>query len=239
MTAEVIASPLWPWVVLLLLGAVHGVNPGMGWLFAVALGLQRGERRAVWGALLPLAAGHALSVAAAVGLAVALGVVVPAAQVRWLVVVALAALGARQLWRHAHPRFGGMRIGARDLAVWSFLVATAHGAGLMAVPFAADAGAVRAPAEAWAAQPPNAMRAMHPMPEMHGIHAAHAAPAAPGLVALGATLAHTAAYLLVTGLLAVIVYERVGLRVLRRAWLNLDRLWAIALLLTAAAVALV
>jgi hypothetical protein len=207
------------------------VNPGMGWLFAVALGMQRGERRAVWGALLPLAAGHALSVAAAVGLAAAAGLVVPAAQVRWLVALALAALGARHLWRHGHPRWGGMRIGPRDLAVWSFLVATAHGAGLMAVPFAADAGAVRAPAEAWAAQVPNAAHAAH------ALHAAHASAASPGLVALGATLAHTAAYLLVTGLLAVVVYERVGLRVLRRAWVNIDRLWAVALLVTAAAVA--
>jgi hypothetical protein len=101
----------------------------------------------------------------------------------------------------------------------------------MAVPFAADAGAVRAPSEAWAAQLPDAAHAVH------AAHAGHAASAAPGLVALGATLVHTAAYLLVTGLLAVVVYERVGLRVLRRAWVNLDLLWAIALLITAAAVA--
>jgi len=68
---------------LLSLGALHGLNPAMGWLFAVALGVQHGERRAVWRAIGPLAIGHALAIAAAVAIAVSLGVVVPSAAVRW------------------------------------------------------------------------------------------------------------------------------------------------------------
>ena len=216
----------WPWVVLLLLGAAHGVNPGMGWLFAVALGLQEGERRAVWRALLPLAAGHALAVAAAVALATVAGMVLPLAHLRWAVAAALLAMGVFHWNRHRHPRWGGMRVGARDLVVWSFLMATAHGAGLMALPFALGAGAVQGPHAAHAS---------------HGASAAAladaVAPASAELVAVLATAVHAAGYLLVTGLLAVIVYERVGLRLLRRAWINLDRLWAAALVATAALVA--
>ena len=214
------AAGAWPWVALLLLGALHGLNPGMGWLFAVALGVQQGERRAVWRALLPLTLGHALAVAAAVAATLGLGLVVPAHLLRWLVAAALAALGLRQLRRHRHPRFGGMRVGARDLAAWSFLVATAHGAGLMAAPFALRA-------------------------QVHGGHARAAHPAAHlAAVAtvdgptLAATVVHTAGYVLVTALLAFVVYERAGLGVLRRAWVNLDLVWAATLVLTAGAVAL-
>lgn len=224
-------ATLWPWVVLLLLGAAHGVNPGMGWLFAVALGVQDGERRAVWRALLPLGLGHALAVAAAVAVAVMLGLVVPLAQLRWLVAASLLGAGVFHWRRHRHPRWGGMRVGARDLTVWSFLMAAAHGAGLMALPFAMDAGAVRDPAAA------HAGHAAH----LGASAAAGGAPAAAGfagpeLTALLATLVHSAGYLLVTGLIAVVVYERLGLRLLRRAWINVDRIWAAALIVTAVVV---
>ena len=126
---------------LLSLGALHGLNPGMGWLFAVALGVQRGERRAVWRALGPLALGHALAIAAAVALALGLGVVVPSAGVRWGAAGLLVGLGVWQMRGHRHVgvgrwRFGGMRANGREVAAWSFVVATAHGAGLMAAPFA-------------------------------------------------------------------------------------------------------
>ena len=118
---------------LLALGAVHGLNPGMGWLFAVALGLQERDRRALWRAFPPLALGHAAAIAIAIGVAATVGRVLPAEQLRWLVAAMLVALGAFKLVRHSHPR-GGMRVGARDLALWSLLVATAHGAGLMVLP---------------------------------------------------------------------------------------------------------
>src|SRR5215203_3442939 len=120
---------VWPWIALALLGAVHGLNPGMGWLFAVALGVQRGERRAVWRALLPLGVGHALAIALAIAVASTVGLVLPPHVLRWFVAAALLAMGVRQLRRHRHPRGGGMRVSMRDLVAWSFLVATAHGAG--------------------------------------------------------------------------------------------------------------
>ena len=194
----------WPWAALLLLGAAHGVNPGMGWLFAVALGLQQQDRRAVWRALLPLAAGHALAIAAAVGLAAAAGVVLPPRELRWVVAVALLAMGVFHLARHRHFRWGGMRVGARDLTIWSFLMASAHGAGLMALPVVLGAG--------------------------HAAHAAGHSAHATGLLASGV---HAAGYLLATGAIAVVVYERLGLRLLGRAWVNLDVLWAGALVVAA------
>lgn len=197
------------WAALAALGALHGINPGMGWLFAVARGMQQGERRAVWRALLPLATGHAGAIVLAVAVATVLGLVVPEAVLRWTVIGALAALGVRQLVRHRHPRVGGMRIGDGALAAWSFLVASAHGAGLMAVPFATS----------------------------HAAHGAHAGAVALSRGTLLATAIHSAGYLLMTGVLAVLVYDRAGTRLLRRAWINVDALWACSLLLTAVALA--
>lgn len=221
-------APAWPWLALLMLGALHGLNPGMGWLFALGLGIQHGERRAVWRALLPLAAGHGLAIAAALVAAATLGQVIPLPVLRWVAVLSLVGLGVRQLRRHWHPRVGGMRVGGWQLVSWSFLVASAHGAGLMAAPFALGAGRVRDP---------------------HAAHAEHAAHAAQVLAAvtpagavqasaLVATLVHTAGYLLVAAVLAVIVYERGALHLLRRAWVNLDLVWAVTLIVTAGAIAL-
>jgi hypothetical protein len=129
------ALATWPWAALAVLGAVHGLNPGMGWLFAVALGLQERDRRAVWGAMLPLAAGHALAIAPAIGTAEAVGLVTPTGGIRWIVAATLLILGVVRLRRHRHPRWVGMRVGARDLTLWSFLMASSHGARLMALPF--------------------------------------------------------------------------------------------------------
>src|SRR5262245_35587936 len=115
------------WQALVFLGAYHGINPGMGWLFAVALGLQQGRARGVWRALPPIAVGHALSVGSVlvtVGLA---QFVVPPATLTVLVAGLLISMGLYRLWRHRHPRFGGMQVGFRDLTVWSFLMASAHG----------------------------------------------------------------------------------------------------------------
>lgn len=210
---------LWPWAVLFLLGAVHGVNPGMGWLFAVALGLQEQRGRAVWRALLPLAAGHALAIAAVLFLAAAVGLVTAPAQLKWLVAAVLLGFGIYRLVRQSHPRYGGMRVGPRDLTVWSFLMATAHGAGLMALPFAlglASSGQVG-------------------RGQGHAGHMPVALAGLPGAesVALGATVVHTAGYLVVLGLVAAVVYHKLGLRFLRSAWFNLDLVWAGALIATA------
>jgi hypothetical protein len=241
-----VATSMGPWVALLVLGAVHGVNPGMGWLFAVALGLQEGSGRAVWRALPPLMLGHALAVAIAVALGVALGLVLAPATLRWIVAGCLLATGLFHLIRHRHPRFGGMRVGAKDLVIWSCLMASAHGAGLMALPFVPTGEAVAAgpTAEAVAVTadgrepaPPAAHR--HGGHEGHGAHGAHVAMAGvaggggAGWLALLATLVHAVGYLMVTGAIAAVVYYRLGLGLLRRAWINMDRLWAGALIATA------
>lgn len=200
------------WATLLVLGAFHGLNPGMGWLFAVARGMQEGRRTEVWRALLPLGIGHALAVGAAVLAAMALGDRLPPAVVRWTVAALLISLGARRLVRHRHPRLGGMRVGMAGLTAWSFLMATAHGAGLMVVPVLLGGDAVAAHAA--------------------GPHAAHAAAFGGPAEALAATAVHAAGYLLVSAAIATVVYERVGLRFLRRGWLNVDLVWALALIAT-------
>jgi hypothetical protein len=125
---------IFPWLALIGLGAFHGINPGMGWLFAVALGMQEKRRAAVYQALVPLAFGHALAVVAAVAVAVAIGAVMPLAILRWVLAAFLMLLGVSRLFRHRHPRWGGMKVGMGGLTVWSFLMASAHGAGLMVVP---------------------------------------------------------------------------------------------------------
>jgi hypothetical protein len=191
------------WPALLALGAGHGINPAMGWLFAVALGLQRGSRRAVWGALGPLAIGHAVAIAAAILLAGAAGLVLSSTALRWATAVLLVGLGAYRLVRARHITYGGMRANGRELAAWSFLMASADGAGLMVLPLVLG----------------------HTVASMeHG-----------GLLA---ALVHSAGYLLATGLIAAIVYERIGLGFLRRGWINLDLVWAVALVVTGCATVL-
>ena len=218
----------WPWAALALLGAVHGLNPGMGWLFAVALGLQERNRRAVWGALLPLAAGHALAIAAAIGVAAAVGVVLPTDGIQWVVAAMLLGLGVARLRRHRHPRWMGMRVSARDLTLWSFLMASAHGAGLMALPFVLAAG------HSGAGSHLGHGGLGHSGHAAGAVHAAAMSVLPPGaMVGLLATAAHTAGYFVVLMLMAALVYERLGLRLLRTAWINLDLVWAGALTCTA------
>lgn len=214
----------WTWLALAALGAGHGLNPGMGWLFAVALGMQEGGSRAVWRALSPLALGHALAVGAAVAVAVALGQFLPGEALEWIVGGLLITLGTLRLLRHRHPRYGGMRVGFRELTTWSFLMATAHGAGLMVVPLVVDNSAMS-----------------HGAGTSGGhAHAMHLAQMSMLSVsghwdtALWATAMHSAGYLVVTGLIAVVVYRKLGLRMLRTMWLNLDLIWGGALVLTGA-----
>ena len=210
-----------PWFALLLLGAWHGVNPGMGWLFAVALGLQQERGRAVWRALPPLALGHGLAIAAAVTLAAVVGLVIPLDYLEWVVAATLLGFGLYRLVRARHPRYGGMQVGARDLVIWSFLMGSAHGAGLMVLPFALEVQGSMAGMEAG-----------------HGMHAA-ALLSNQQLAALAVTVVHTLSYLLVTGLMAWVVYRKLGLRLLRTAWINLDFIWAMALIATALLVPLI
>src|SRR6188474_3286425 len=129
------------WLAMLALGAFHGLNPGMGWLFAVALGMQQGSARGVWRALPPIALGHATAVGVVVLVVWSARLAVPLDSLNVFVALLLITLGLYRLWRHRHPRFGGMQVGFRDLAVWSFLMASAHGAGLMVLPFLMPASA--------------------------------------------------------------------------------------------------
>jgi hypothetical protein len=202
-------SDLGPWLGLAGLGMFHGLNPAMGWLFAVALGLHRQSRRIVLLALLPIALGHAVAVALVTLAAVALGLVVDPRVVRG--VAGLLLIG----WAVYHAVSGsrhrvrvGMRTGLAGLALWSFLMATAHGAGLMLLP-------ILLPLHRAAASP--------------GHHAMAGGPLA---VSLAAVAVHTLAMLATTGAIAVVVYAWVGLAFLRRGWINLDLLWTLALVAT-------
>jgi hypothetical protein len=207
-----------PWTVLALLGAFHGLNPAMGWLFAVALGLQNGRRRAVLEALPPIALGHLVSVAIVVVVVMAARRVVP---LGWLGVVggvALIALGVFKLVRpFRHPRWVGMRVGFRDLTVWSFLMSAAHGAGLMLVPVL-----LRLPGTAHVHGGDGAGRVA-----LAEVGAGSSNVTSSAIVALGV---HTAAMFLVMAVLAVAVYEVLGLELLRRGWINFDFIWAVALI---------
>ena len=196
------------WGTLIALGAFHGINPGMGWLFAVALGMQERRRGAVLRALVPLGAGHALAVLGAVGVALAIGFVIPLGWLRWPIAGVLVSLGVLRFFRHRHPRWAGMRVSMGGLTVWSFLMATAHGAGLMVVPV---------------------FMAM----SMSGDHAHHMHGAGGGAgAAFFATGLHALGYLVVTAFVAVLVFEKLGVGILRRAWFNLDLIWSAALIAT-------
>ena len=202
---------LWPWLILVGLGAFHGINPGMGWLFAVALGLQEKSQRAVRRALLPIALGHAVSIGVVVLAVGLLQALLPEQVVRYLCAALLGVFGLWRLVRARHPRWVGMRVGFRDLMLWSFLMASAHGAGLMLVPLllqwpAPDASHARLMAALWP----------------------QAAATSPALV-LAAVSVHTLSLFLVTSAIALLVYEKLGVAFLRHAWFNLDVLWAAAL----------
>ena len=194
---------------MLLLGAYHAINPGMGWLFAVALGMQEERGSAVARALLPIAFGHALAIGAVVLTAVFLGMALPLMAVRYAVAALLVGLGIYCLVRHQHPRWVRMQVGFRDLTAWSFLMASAHGAGLMVLPVLLGSSTVEA---------------QNHMPG----HSYLPAAASPLAGILAATI-HSMAYLAVTGLLAWVVYYKLGLTLLRKTWFNFNLVWGAAL----------
>ena len=199
----------WPWLAVALLGAYHGVDPSMGWLFAVALGLQEHSRRKVVAALFPIAAGHLVSIALVVGL-IAGAMAGAWSWLRPLGAAALILFGLfRFIWPRAHPRWVAMRVNFGELALWSFLMASAHGAGLMLFPILLGMNA-----------PGHMHHRMAPLP--HGD---------PALLAIAVVLLHTGAMLVVMGSIAIVVYEKVGLAILRSAWINLDLIWAGALVM--------
>jgi hypothetical protein len=199
----------WPWLALILLGAWHGLNPGMGWLFSVALGLQQRSRKAVFMALPPIALGHALAIGLVVLLVYGIGAVIP---FRWLQMGGAAALllvAFWKLWRARHPTWVGMRVSFWDLILWSWLMASAHGAGLMVVPVLLGGKSVFCGTAPFGA---NLLLSFRP------------------LVAAAAMGVHTISHLVTSGLIAWIVYDFIGLAVLRRSWINLDLIWSLSLL---------
>jgi hypothetical protein len=202
-------SESWPWLALALLGAYHGLNPAMGWLFAVALGLQEQRRGAVLQALPPIALGHAGAISLAVLVVGVAQIAVPLDVLRYVCAGVLILFGLYKLARRRHPRWVGMRVGFRDLTAWSFLMATAHGAGLMLIPV---------------------LLGLSSAGQMQGAHAggAHAGPtgSATVLADLAVVGLHTLAMFAVMGVIAVVVYEKLGVMILKRTWFNLDLLWA-------------
>jgi hypothetical protein len=204
----------WPWVLMALLGAYHGLNPAMGWLFAVALGMQERDRGAVLRALPPIALGHEMSVVVAAALVLGLGLLTDTSGLHLAAGFALIGFGVFRFVRpRAHFRWVKARVSRRELAWWSFLMSTAHGAGLMVAPVLLGAGAVEG-----AAAQDHAIAAA----QEHGMSITGG-----GL----AVLLHVGAMVLVMGTIAVLVYDRWGLTVLRRAWVNLDAVWAGAFVL--------
>jgi len=200
-TAE---SEWWPWLALAGLGAFHGLNPAMGWLFAVALGLHRHSRRLIWLSPLPIAFGHAVSIAVVAGAFVLAGLAIDLRALR--IGAGLILIGwALYYWRfgHRHRVRIGMQAGLAALAAWSFLMATTHGAGLMLWPV------------------------LMPLCFSTGSQPFSIGPLPTALLGIAV---HTLAMLTVTTAVAVAVYEWIGLEVLRRAWLNVDLIWTFAIL---------
>ena len=196
------SSTWWPWAALALLGAYHGVNPGMGWLFAVGRGLQEQRRRAVLSSLLPIALGHEASIVVVV-VAVSLSEqFVPPHLIRLLAALLLVGFGLYKLARpRSHPGGFGMRVGFAGLAGWSFLMSSAHGAGLMLAPVLLGMPVVGV---------------YHNLAEI-------------SLQAALAATVHVTAMLVVMAVVAVAVYEKFGLGILRRGWFNLDLGWSLVL----------
>jgi hypothetical protein len=206
---QVGSTTLW---LMLILGAYHGINPGMGWLFAVALGMQEQRASAIARSLVPIAVGHALAIGIVVLAATFLAMTLPLMVIRYSVAALLLSLGIYSLVGHRHPRWVRMQVGFRDLTVWSFLMASAHGAGLMVLPVLLGSSTVQAQGE----------MAGH----------SHLSPAASPLAGMLATGIHTIGYLAVTGLLAWAVYRRLGIAFLRKTWFNFNLVWGAALVAT-------
>ena len=195
---------LWPWLALAGLGIFHGLNPAMGWLFALALGMHRASRQIVLVALAPIALGHALSIGILAVAVMVLGLVIDPGTVR---------VGAGMIlivWAIYHGLFGhrhrvrvGMTVGFIGLVLWSFLMATAHGAGLMLVP---------ALMPLCVSQPTSIEGSWW--------------------ISIAAVGVHTLAMLLVAALIAIVVYSWLGLELMRRSWINFDLIWSVVLVAT-------
>jgi hypothetical protein len=211
---RVVSPELAPWLALVGLGLFHGINPAMGWLFAVALGLNRHSQTTVLVALVPIALGHAAAVAVAIAAVLALGLVIDHAillRLSGLLLIGWALWHA--LRGHRQRVRVGMQTGLVGLGLWSFLMASAHGAGLMVAPVLIGAGTGDAVASS------------------HGLAEGQEAGFSVPVAAVGLVL-HVSAMVAVAGAVALLVYTRFGVGVLRRWWVNTDAGWAVAFVLT-------
>jgi hypothetical protein len=209
---------LWPWLVVFALGLFHGVNPAMGWLFAVALGLQEHKRAAVLRALLPIALGHALSIGIIIAAVLLARVSLPHSALKFGAATILFAFGLYRLFRSRHPNWVGMRVGFGDLTLWSFVMASAHGAGLMLIPLFLKSADAPSPTDSMSSH-------MH-----SGCGFGFGNVSSPSLLT-GSIAVHTLGYLLATGIVAMLIYEKLGVGLLRRAWFNIDLFWMLALII--------
>ncbi len=190
----------------------------MGWLFAVALGLQEHKRAAVLRALIPIALGHALSIGMIVAIVLAARVSLPHSALKYSAAAILFAFGLYRLFRSRHPNWAGMRVGFGDLTLWSFVMASAHGAGLMLVPLF-----LKSPATATATSSMSS--------HMHSMSSFEFGNVSSPTLLTGSVAVHTCGYLLATASVAMLVYEKLGVGLLRQAWFNIDLLWMLALML--------
>jgi len=198
------------WLTLAGLGAYHGVNPAMGWLFAVSRGMQEKSRRAVFRSLVPIAIGHEASIALVALLVILLSTTADPMALRVGAAATLIGFGVFRFAKpRAHFRWTSMRVSERELGMWSFLMSTAHGAGLMVAPVILGLEASK-------------HRGHDDMAMLSG---------GPIDIAAVGIAVHIAAMIVVMGAIAFFVYERIGLQVLRKAWLNTEQVWAGAFIL--------
>jgi len=208
------ATSAWLWAAIVASGLYHGINPGMGWPLAVAAGLMDKSARALLAALVPLSAGHLLAMLVMLlPFAMLLALAEWQRQIQIGASLLLIAYGMLRLAYPRHPRVLA-RIRPAQLALWSFVVAIAHGAGLMLVPIYLG------------------------LCESAGLDSGHQAAAtligANFAMALIVSVVHTVAMISAGGGAAWLVYRYLGLQYLSRSWFNLDAVWALSLILVGA-----
>ena len=207
------------WLAVIALGAYHGLNPGMGWPLAVSNGMWAKREQAVFATFLPLAGGHFLAMAAALlPFALFLAYLDWSPAIRIAAGGIVAAFGVYKLLNRRHPQIAA-RLGPKHLTLWSFLTATAHGAGLMLAPIALRL----------CASGPDAAHSS----AFDRSHEAMSELMRSGVVtSIAVSGVHTLAMIAAGGAMAWIVYRWAGLKLLRSAWINLEGVWAASLIVT-------
>ncbi|CAG4908443.1 hypothetical protein [Paraburkholderia saeva] len=205
----------WTWVVVAGLGTFHGLNPAMGWLFAVALGLYQRSRRVVLLSLVPIALGHAMAAACVLAAGLSLSMSIDHHALNRICGVILIGWAAWHALRGHRVRSRvGMQVKFAGLTAWSFVMSSVHGAGLMLIPallpvcdgLAGDSSTLPSSAS-------GLLTGVGPVVT----------------VAVTALMIHTVAMLLTTGIVSLLVFDRFGLAFLRTKWVNVDLLWTASL----------